>query len=197
MTRHASIPDALGLAASRRHARGFTLTELMAVVVIIGILSALALVGYTKYLNSAKASEASHMVSAIRAAEEAYRAETLSYLDVSGSLAKDKMYPTTDPSDVKVQWGAGADEVAKNWRILNVSTDGAVYYGYAVVAGPPGNVEPPGMPGAPDFLTVVFPVAVEPWYVVLAMGNVNGDSIYSYYMASSLSNEVYWVREGE
>ena len=132
------------------------------------------------------------MVNAIRAAQERYRAETLTYLDVSSSLAT--YYPTTTPAAVKVQWGGGTDAVSNKWRMLNVSTGGAVYYGYATIAGGPGAVTTTGLAiaNAPT-----FPAAVEPWYLVQAKGNVDGDNDYSYCVASSFSNDIYWEKEGE
>ncbi len=187
----APIPSAIAAKATRPHQRGFTLTEMMAVVVIIGILSAIALVGYRKYLNSARSSEAAWMVNGIRAAQEAYRSETLSYLDVSqGNLSR--FYPTDSPTDAKVQWG-GAGNDAANWRILNVTTDGAVYYGYSCAAGPPGNFNAQNS----NFTLNAPTDIIEPWYVVEAKGNVDGDNEFSYYHASSFSNEVYWLNEGE
>jgi len=177
---------------ARRACRGFTLTEMMAVVVIVGILATLAMVGYRRYLNSAKSSEAVWMVNGIRAAQEAYRAETLTYLNVSESL--DTYYPTATPGAQKIQWGGGTGDVANRWRILNVTTDGAVYYGYAVIAGPPGTIEADGLDSQFD---VALPTAVEPWYLVQAKGDINGDGIPSLYLGSSFSNQVFWVNEGE
>ena len=52
--------------------KGFTLTELMAVVVIIGILSALALGSYTKSLERARFSEAITNAHALAAAVDTY-----------------------------------------------------------------------------------------------------------------------------
>jgi type IV pilus assembly protein PilA len=184
-----TLPKPHGKTHSRRTVRGFTLSELMAVVVIVGILATIAAVGYRKYINSARSSEAVWMVNGIRAAQEAYRAETLTYLNVSGTLTN--YYPTTTPGTFKTQWGGDGNNVEK-WRILNVQADGAVMYGYAVVAGVPGEVEVTGLEFTAD-----FPDAVEPWYVVQAKGDVDGDGTPSYYAATSFSNEVYWQNEGE
>ncbi|MCL2824610.1 MAG: prepilin-type N-terminal cleavage/methylation domain-containing protein [Polyangiaceae bacterium] len=172
---------------------GFTLTELMAVVVIVGILAALGSVGYSRYIRSAKSSEAVWMVNGIRAAQEAYRAETLTYLNVSESLAN--YYPTTTPGKVKIQWGGGNDAIANRWRVLAVTTDGAVYYGYSVIAGPPGPVEAVGIDGGFSFITIPDE-ATEPWYIIQAKGDLDEDGIPSLYLGSSLSSEVYWVNEG-
>ena len=70
----------------KRFQRGFTLVELMAVVVMVAVLATLAVYGVRKYVFAAKASEAFTMINAIKAAEEAYRDETFVYLNVSGSL---------------------------------------------------------------------------------------------------------------
>ena len=164
----------------------------MAVVVIVGILASLAVVGYRKYINSARSSEAVQMVGSIRAAQEAYRSETLTYLSVSTNLKT--YYPTNSPTNKKVPWG-GTGNNADRWRMLNVTTDGAVYYGYAVVAGGPGTTPPAGdleIKQKPTFTAVP-----EPWYVVQAKGNVNGDTVYSYAVATSFTNDIYRENEGE
>lgn len=180
-----------GLARNpRRGMRAFTLAELMAVVAIIGVLATIAAVSYRKYINSARASEAVWMVNGIRAAQEAYRAETLSYLKVSDDL--EDYYPMATPGAKKVPWGGGTGTTADKWRILNVATDGAVMYGYATVAGPPGEVNPGGL-----VVTTAFPDSAEPWYVVQAMGDIDGNSVFSHYVATSFSNEVFWRNEGE
>ncbi len=53
-------------------ASGFTLTELMVVVVLVGILAAVAVPVYDRYIRQTKASEARAMIGAIVAAEKAY-----------------------------------------------------------------------------------------------------------------------------
>jgi prepilin-type N-terminal cleavage/methylation domain-containing protein len=54
------------------HSRGFTLTELMLVVVIVGVLAAVAIPIYDSYIDKTRCAEARAMIGAIVAAEKAY-----------------------------------------------------------------------------------------------------------------------------
>src|SRR5689334_7981806 len=61
-----------------RNKRGFTLVELMIVVAIIGVLSALAIYGVRKYLSNAKTAEARMGIGRIsKDAQVAYERESL------------------------------------------------------------------------------------------------------------------------
>jgi type IV pilus assembly protein PilA len=165
--------------------RAFTLVELMAVVAIVGILAVVAIVGFRKYVNSAKSSEAVQVIGSIKTAEEAYRAETLQYLNVSTNLKT--YFPNPNPTNKKTGWGAGSNQA--NWLTLNVSVDGPVYFGYAVVAGGPGQAVPAGdleIKKAPT-----FPNPLEPWYVVQAKGDVDGDSQFCIAVGNSFTSEIY------
>ena len=66
--------------------RGFTLLELMTVVVIVGVLSTLAVYGVRKYVYSSKTTEAIHMIGSIKSAEESYKSETFNYVGRPGTI---------------------------------------------------------------------------------------------------------------
>ena len=64
-----------------RNRSGFSLTELMIVVAIIGILAVIAIPNFLKYQARAKQSEAKTNLVAIHASEMAYFAEKNAYVD--------------------------------------------------------------------------------------------------------------------
>jgi type IV pilus assembly protein PilA len=184
--RHTSMTSAR---RERRFARfplrGFTLIELMIAVAMVGVLAALAIVGYRRYMEYSKAGDATAVLSAIRSAEESYRAETLSYLSCSPSLTS--WYPAS-PDGKKRHWLNPSHTNYACWRMLNVVTDSPTRYGYAVVAGGPGTAMP--VPDTAQKPTWPTPTT-EPWYVVQAKGDNDGDSIYSMFLTSSLNGEIY------
>ena len=65
---------------TRRRQAGFTLVELVVVVLIIGILGALMIPGYTKSVESAKADDAAAIVQMIGQANRMFRLDNNSYV---------------------------------------------------------------------------------------------------------------------
>jgi type IV pilus assembly protein PilA len=162
--------------------------ELMITVAIIAVLAVLAAVGYARFIRTAKTGEATQMITTIKGAQEAYRADTLRYLDVStGNI--DLYFPTSAPVTGKVAWDmtSCAADPCRGFKSLNVKSDGPVYYRYSTIAG---NAD--GVAHVVDGRT--YPLAADPWFVVKARGDTNQDGKDGLYWSSSWDNLV-WCKD--
>jgi type II secretory pathway pseudopilin PulG len=159
--------------------------ELMTVVVIVGVLSAMAIPTFSDYVYKSRATEATEFLGVIRLREEAYRAEFGAYcptvatsptvvtsLDTKSNLNPD---PSTTGRNTTL-WTPTA-----NWRQLGASPSGPIRFGYGVVAGDPSNIPPKlGFETRPDF-----------WWVGRAVGDLDGDGTYVMFETYSASKGVY------
>lgn len=182
--------------------RGFTLIELMVVVIITGVLAALAVYGVRKYVYSSKTTEAIHMIGSIKSAEESYRSETFKY----AGAPKDKLddpgsfYPYGDkPGQRKVDWtNTNHRDYAGVWGPLGVVSDSPVLFEYVVVADTGALVAPPG-----DCTGVSWGTAgsanTGPWYIVKAQADQNGDPDHkmSCFTSCNLTGDIFRVNEDE
>jgi len=167
----------------------------MAVVVIVAILGTLATIGVRKYILASKSAEATGMIAAIKIAQEAYKAETFMYRDISGGSVAcagtscPGFYPaTTVLGRKKMGWGGGTDAIANGWRELGVSTNSGVMYIYGCAAGA-GNVAP----AAPGITIGNYPSAAlgQPWYVIKAAGDLDGDGEIGTWVGVSFDAQIY------
>ncbi|HEX3769282.1 MAG TPA: prepilin-type N-terminal cleavage/methylation domain-containing protein [Polyangiaceae bacterium] len=173
--------------------RGFTLIEMMVVVMLVGVLAFVAGVAYRRWIRNSRINEAQAMLQNFRVAEESYRSENTVYLATASSLASTALYPTTSPNGMqKVAWGSNPG----NWAALNIQPGGPVYFGYAIIAGT-GAVAAPEVTidgKAAGFAKLVG----QPWYVAMATCDIDDDTttpnttIY----ASSGSNALLMANEG-
>jgi len=179
-------------------ARGFTLIEMMIVVVIVGILATLAVVGYRKLVLSSHVSEATNNVQAIRVAQEGYHSETQMYANISPSLTS--YYPQTAPvGNVATTWGGPCTTCASgmDWSMLPLHIDGPVLFGYATVAGA-ANTSPPVAGVSVNGQQVTFPgTSPTDWFIVAASCDLDlqgkpNTNVYT----TSWSNQVFVDGEG-
>lgn len=144
---------------------GFTLTELMVVVAILGILSAVAVMSFRRYTLRVRVGEAYAMLGQIKARQEVYRAEFSQYCPAA-------QYPLNPPAETTQSWNPVADG-ATAWVMMGVRPDRDLWFVYRVSAGAPGAVvtspdgtQTPGYPNpADDF-----------WFVADARADLDGDA---------------------
>jgi prepilin-type N-terminal cleavage/methylation domain-containing protein len=173
-------------ARTHRAQAGFTLVELMVIVVIVGILAMLGSYGVRKYIISSKTSEATGMIATIKAAQEQYKEETFQYLDVTGSL--DTYYPANPkPGRMKMQWGGGNVD---NWHLLGVNAPNPVLFVYSCTAGGAGT-KPPAT--GSDITIGNWPTDPinAPWYVVKAVADFDGDGRNTTFVGASFAGDLY------
>ncbi len=94
--------------ACRKRRRGFTLTELAVVVVLIGVTAAFAIPSYRRAIEQSRVDIAGANLRAIWAAERVYWLENQTYTSDLGQLQGlgllDKKLPTGEPADSTQYW---------------------------------------------------------------------------------------------
>jgi type IV pilus assembly protein PilA len=181
-----------------RKDRGFTLVELAIIVVIVGVLAVVAVVLYRRHLRTSHLAEATNMTKSIRAAQEAHKAETGLYSNVSKDM--NSYYPAQSPGPFKTEWGAPCSTACyrpDGWKRLAVDASGPVMFGYATVAGVGASISSSSssggsssggsssgsmnaVPGAPsdddNGSSSGAPIGpAEPFYSTVAYGDPDGD----------------------
>lgn len=170
----------------------------MVTVAIVAILATIGVFGTRRYIAHSKTGEAIQMLGSIKIAEESYKDETFTFLDVSGSFTSEKYYPKNEtPGQAKVMWG-GTDELATKWATLGVNPNGPVLFVYAVVAGGPADtVVSPVESG--DIKIDNWPTAAlgTPWFVAKAKADLDAGEKWTVYVAPGFTNQIFSGNEGE
>ena len=83
--------------SSRHHARGFTLMELLVVVVIIGLLVALVAPRYFQQIGKSERTAAANQIDALRKATDAFRMDVGRFPRVEEGLSVLVQKPESDP----------------------------------------------------------------------------------------------------
>ena len=134
--------------------KGFSLIELMIVVVIIGVLAVVAMGSYNKYMASAKKAEVAAMFAEIRAKQEAYRAEFSAYLPIDLNEAVRGGWPVLGGNEPKAKTWAPPPA---GWVTIGLAPGKAqLYCAYQVMSGSAG-VLAPGARGCPGLTMLATP----------------------------------------
>jgi len=161
-----------------RRNQGFTVTELMIAVVIMGVLATLAIPSFTAYIYKARVTEATNFLSEIKQRQEAYRSEFGQYCAVNGA-DWGTWNPSTIPGMDPVMWDATAN--GGNWKQLGANPDGPTRFRYAAVAGFPGVAAP-----ADTNLDIN-----DHWFAARAEGDLDEDSQTFFLEIYSQGTQIY------
>jgi prepilin-type N-terminal cleavage/methylation domain-containing protein len=155
---------------------GFTVTELMVAVVIIGVLASIAIPGFSSYIYKARVTEATNFLGKIKQRQESYRNEFGQYCAVDGA-DWGSWNPATIPGIDPVGWQA-----TNEWNQLGASPDGPIRFRYATIAGFPG------VAGPTDSIDIN---PNDHWFLARAEGDLNEDTVTFYVEISSQSDRIY------
>src|SRR5512142_1288323 len=165
-----------------RETLGMSLVELMIVVVIIGILAAISVVGYRRYVASSRRSEAVAMLAEFAAKEQLYFLDNGLYLEAhattAASISTNENGAEFWPQNPANTWDSAREPVAVNpvpasWRRLGIRPRWQQLYCTYMVnagcgpAGTGGCLAPPATVGQ----TLWAAAPNVPWFYAMAACN--------------------------
>src|SRR5262249_42342275 len=159
----------------------FTLVELMVVVVIVSVLATIGIASFRSRIFGSKTSEALAMIQSIRAAQERWRAENLTYLNVTRT---GNWYPAMPTARTKrAFFNSGACGVPMpdtddcRWKLLNPTGLGSTEFGFMVTAGAAGTAMTAPDPKATPTEWTNWPANGDNWFVIQAIADADGDGV--------------------
>ena len=154
--------------------QGFTITELMIAVVIIGVLAMMAIPTFTSYIYKGRVTEATTFLGEIKQRQESYRSEFGQYC--ANNATWGSYNPSTLPGSDPVMWTSTAE-----WTQLGAAPDGPTRFQYGLIAGAPG-VSAPSETNLDDD---------DYWFAARAQGDLDGDTTSFFLEIYSQSTHIY------
>lgn len=162
-----------------KSASGFTLLELMVVVVIVSVLATVAVPAFSSYVNKSRANEGPAFLAEIKGRQESYRAEFGQYCDTSGSMSYGGTWAPRATPDKRVQgWTAPTAQ----WAALAANPNGPLRFIYQSPAGLPGQAVPATAGALYD--------GDEFWFTAQARGDLDADGMLVTFEIYSAANQV-------
>lgn len=138
--------------------RGFTLVELMVVIIIVGILAAIAVPLYTGYVERARVTEATSIMGAIITSQKVEKQRTTRFYTAADmatfngkgiDISDTKFFTYAATMDVPV---AGGFQVVATTTVDFGAAGGTITYDFNPTASPPGSWTSDGTVILPDML---------------------------------------------
>jgi prepilin-type N-terminal cleavage/methylation domain-containing protein len=169
-----------------RKRNGFSLMELMIVVVITGVLAAIAIPTFTGYVQKSRTSEAVQFLGVIKLRQEAFRAEFGQYRPASGGSPTD---PTSITFVPVVASGSPSSHshpfpVDDDFNAIGAKPDGAVRFSYGWAAGGPA-----------VNLPAVYELS-QPhdfYFIAQAVGDLDDDGVLCTFESTSFTRGVWYT----
>lgn len=140
----------MGTFMRRRGIHGFTLLELMVVVVILGVLATVAVFSYKRYMRRARMQEGVAFLMDLKMKQETYFTTYSQYVDTGNSVSD--FYPTDSsfrPNLLPVPWGWDCSASGLNTAELGFCALGLnpaapeTWFQYVTLGWAPGDGAPP------------------------------------------------------
>jgi prepilin-type N-terminal cleavage/methylation domain-containing protein len=145
--------------ARRKSDSGFTLIEMLVVVVIIGVLAAVAVYAYTRHVQSSRYVDAKEMLKLIQAREELY-------FQRHGVFLSATEHPTMADNFNAKAWAPPNNHAFRTLKVRPQQT--ATRFSYRVAAFAAG--------ATPDATSTALGIdSSAPWYYACARADVKGD----------------------
>lgn len=179
--------------------RGFSLVEMMTVVVIVGVLAAIAVAAYGRIIKRARINDAATFFATIGGAQNAY----FDLYNQFGATDQTVPYDGYDPAAEAIvgtahRWESPLSE----WQEIGVRLPTYTWFQYVVVSGgPTDDCNPPSsMPrqGEPNVEIPACASIIPPnppgihWYYVIARADQNGNGYLSCFGSSNEMEGAKW-----